>query len=281
MNPEKLIYDFYGIRKEHPKTNPFALGLFLGLSNAHALRSRLVVDGYIPAEGPVIFISNHTGIGDVFGMFYAGMHATKNEQGEPTIGRVPRGVGKSTLFGIPELPNIRQRTGKTDLLNSDNPLAKALVRNLIGNLLLGAGVIPIRRGLVDRVALNEINMSLRDYHQTVALSIMESRAKNGRVEGLKPGAAFILKANPNIPFCLVGISKDPNAISISEATTYAEFIREKEDTDPRKLIRQLTMVTMALADGIVELLPPRIQEHWRQEGREAEVRNLTYRKITA
>lgn len=268
MSVESLLYAHLGgVRKEYPKTNLAALSFLIGVSNVYARISGLQVKGHVPSEGAVIFIANHTGITDALGMFYGGAHATIDENGEPTLGRAPRGVGKSTLFGVPESPKVRERTGKKGFLNSDHPLVNALVGFFIGGPLSGAGVIPIRRGMVDRAAIQEIETTLKVYQQPVGLFLMESRVKSGRVEGIKNGAAFIVQRNEDIPYCLVGISKNPKLVNIERPTTYAQLRRERGKLS----IPELTMV---LADGIVELLPPHIQEHWRLEGREREYQQL-------
>lgn len=270
MSVEKFLYDRLGVRKEYPKTNLLALSVLIGISNAYFFRG-LKINGSVPSEGPVLYIANHTGVSDAFGMFYAGKRVAKDKEENPTIGRIPRGVGKSTLFGIPESSEIRERTGKKDIFNSDNPLVQAFVRNVVGKLLYGAGVIPIRRGEADRQALYEMERSLIEYQQLVSIFIMESRSKSGRLEGIKNGAAVLVMRNEEIPFCAVGISRNPNVINIGTPTTFAR-IREE-----RGRLR-VPEVTLMLADGIVELLPPSIQEHWKQEGRETEFQELTGNK---
>ena len=268
MDVEKFLYAHLGgVRKEYPQTHLAALSTLILVSNIYARFSGLHVKGHIPSRGPVLYIANHTGISDTLAMFYAGTHVTTDENGQPTIGRIPRGVGKSTLFGIPESPTIKGKTGKNDLFNSDHPLAKAFVRYCIGSLLYGAGVIPVRRGMADRAALNEINTTLRVYRQPVGLFLMESRARCGRVEGIKNGAAFIIQTNEDIPYCLVGISKNPRLINLGKRTTYAQLRGERGKLS-------LPETTMALADGIVKLLPIPIQEYWREVGCEAERRQL-------
>lgn len=268
MDVEKLVYErVLGVRKEYPKTNLAASNALILISDIYARLSRLHVKGTVPSQGGVLLVANHTSITDALCMFYGGRHATVDENGQPTLGRVPRGVGKSTLFGVPESPKIRERTGKKGFLNSDHPLVNALVGFFIGGPLSGAGVIPIRRGMVDRAAIQEIETTLKVYQQPVGLFLMESRSKSGRVEGIKNGAAFIVQRNEDIPYCLVGISKNPKLVNIDKPTTYAQLRRERGKLS----IPELTMV---LADGIVELLPPHIQEHWRWEGREREYQQL-------
>lgn len=266
LNPEKFIYDRLGVKKEYPETNLAALSLLIGISNLYVLLRGLQVKGFIPAQGPVILIANHTDITDAFSMFYAGVHA-RDENGQPSIGRVPRGVGKSTLFGIAESLKMKERTGKKDLLNSNHPLVNALIRTFIGGPLSGAGVIPVRRGTADRVALREINRTLQVYRQPVALSIMETRVKSGRIQTLRTGAAFVIKTNPEVPFCPVGISQNPNAINIGQSSTYSQLKEERGELGLEEL-------TLVVADEIAKLLRSSIQNFWIDEDREREYRNL-------
>lgn len=267
MHPENLLYRLYGVKKEYPDTNPLALGALIGISNIYGYLTRLQVNGYIPDDGPVLFIANHTSIKDTFATFYTTVHATRDEAGQLTLGRTVRAAAKSTLFGVSESEEVREGTGKNGLLNSDHPLAKAIVRSFIGWTLRGAGFIPIRRGMADRQALREINKTLREYRQPAAISLIESRVKSGRLERLKTGAAFVLRMNPDVPYCLVGFSSNPNAITLGKPATYSKLIGERGELD-------LNGVTMILADGIVDLLPERIQEHWRTEGRAVEYNKL-------
>lgn len=265
MSVEKFFYERLGVRKEYSRLNPFAAALVIGISNVYARLSGLTIEGSIPSYGAAIFISNHIDEFDGLRMFRAGVCAVRDEQG-PTRGRILRGVGKSTLFGIPEPQAVREKTNKRGFLNSDNPLFKIAVRVLIGVPLSGAGVIPVRRGFADRFALRQIRHAIED-QQGVVLSIIESRDQTGGLEDLKPGAAYLLKTHPETPAYLVAISQHPNVVRISEVFTYSQRRRERGDLDLKELM-------LYLADGIIELQPPHIQERWRLVGRDIEYQKL-------
>lgn len=257
MNAERLLYSRLGIVPEDPQINPLAAALLIGLSKIYAGRSGLQVIGSINATGPGLIIGNHIEAADTLRAIYMGVHNVTDEAGQPTIGRLIRGVAKSTLFGIPESAEVRKRTGKTDILNSDHPLVNAIIRMTVGSVLDGVGAIPIRRGAVDRHALGLINDALSK-QQLVAFSIMESRIKTGQLRGIGQGAAFIIRKNPDVPFYLVGASKNPNVVQIAKPLTYTELRNERGDLSTTEL-------TLALADGIAALLPPDIQEAWLKE----------------
>lgn len=255
MNVENFLYERMGIRKEHPQTKLWAAAIMIGLSNRYARRSDLVVNGSVAQDGAGLLIGNHVESADFFRVIYTGVHNCIDDEGRLGNGRLIRSVAKSTLFGIPESPEVRARTGKKDILNSDNPFINFLIKMTAGAVLDGTGAISIRRGEVDRLALRRINEGLYNKH-LIAFSVMESRMKTGEISGIGQGTAFVVKRNPDVPFYLAGVSKEPNVVNIAKPSTYRE-IQEK--------MGELTLEELALflADGIVKLLPPKIQEAWK------------------
>ncbi len=199
---------------------------------------------------------------------YASLKATRGADGQSALGRIPRGLFKSTLFGIPEQSHVRQKTGKNDILNlGSNLLTNTLMRFTLGAFLYGNGAIPVFRGSVNRVAEAKISKALNVSGEAVTSSIMESRDYTGGLKGLRRGAALLVQTYPDIPFQLVGLSREPHLVNISKPSTYRAIRDARGDLDLREL-------TMVLADGIVELLPERIQQRWRSGERQAEYDTL-------
>lgn len=270
FNPEKFGYEkILGLQKE-PGTNIVALALLKAISEIHAKKAGLEVIGSVASEGPRIYIFNHRSMADVLDLSFAAIHFTKDTNENITLGRIPRTVGKSTLFGIPESEEIQERTMKKDILNSRNPYVQALVRYTIGNFLASCGVIPIIRGQNNPQVAETFDQTLKS-GGTVATSIMESRDKSGGLNGLKRGAALLVQTHPDVPFQLIGISRNPARVVLGKPRTYAQIKEEQGKLNSRDL-------TMLLADGIVELLPERIQQRWKMGEREAGKRSLYSRQ---
>ncbi len=270
FSPEQVYYEkVLGVRREHT-TNLFAVTILVGLCNLYAKKTGLEVTGYAPAAyGARFYFFNHLDNLDVFRLNSTSFKHTRGEDGEKTLGRIPRALAKSTFFGIPEPSKVRERTNKKDILNSDNPLINALVRLTIGSILYGNGFIPIRRGMADRAAEAEINKAL-SLHQVVASAANETRDKTGGLKGLRTGPAFLVKTHPDIPFQLVGVS--PNRVNVGQVHTYTEIKQQRGDLNLRDL-------TMLIADGIIELLPERVQERWRLEERQAAYQSLYPKRV--
>lgn len=267
---QESLHAALGIKREYP-TNIAAVALMAWLSNWYAKSSNLEVAGHtLPAEGAVIYIFNHLDMWDPFRLFFASQNATRDEDGKIALGRIPRGLVKSTLFGIPEPSSVRERTGKKDILNSDHPFVRALVRITIGSLLYGNGQFPVTRGTTDFKALAEADKTLKA-GQPVVLSVMESRDKTGGLKGVKAGAAYIVKTNPDTYYKLVGISQDPHRVNIGDLHTFNEIKQHWGNLNLRDL-------TLHLADELVELLPDAIQGRWREGERQAEYQSLYPRR---
>lgn len=264
MHLEKFIYDRLGVRKEYPQTNLLVLSALVGFANVYSHLTGLQISGDAPEYGPLIVISNHIDYFDPFRMLRVGIRARSETA---RLGRVARAVAKSTLFGLDESVLIKERTGKKDWLNSNHPLIRFLIRNCVGGPLLSTGAIPINRGTTDLTAIRQIDRAL-SLNEAVAICIIDSRDSSGGLKGLQKGPAFLLRHHPDIPYCLVGISKDPHAVNISKPSTYAELKRERGSIGINEL-------TMLLADGIIELQSERIQEAWKTKGREKERQRLT------
>lgn len=263
---ETFVYNRLSIRKEYPDTNILAAVGFIAAANIFAKLTGLKVVGSIPQYGEIVFISNHIDGLDPLRFIHACVHGVYDENGQETLGRLMRGVGKSTLFGTNEGDFVRARTGKKDILNSDHPLAKFFVRNFIGRPLRGIGLIPIRRGLVNQAATGEINSSL-DSGCGIAVSLTQSRDKTGGLEGVRPGIASLLQQRPYTPYRVVAISRHPHIVRIGEQSSYAQIREEKGDMDSREF-------ALLLADGIMDLQVEEIRNRWISEGREAEYQKL-------
>lgn len=266
FSPEKLYYQKLGIRKEYAGANIAAVTLFWCLSNLYAKRSGLLVQGSIPAEGEGFFLSNHPDDFDVLRVFYTAANYVRTNEGEVAPGRLVRFLAKSTLFGIEEPKSVRARTRKKDIWNSDNFITRAVVRMIVGSALYGIGAIPVRRGMPDRRAEREVSQTLAN-GQLAASTLIESRDASGGLKGIKTGPAFIIMQNPDTLFRLAGISRHPHIVNIGEPQTYRQLLREMGNMSVREL-------TMYLADGIMDLQPPHIQEEWRLGGREAAIQEL-------
>lgn len=267
---QERLHQAIGIKREYP-TNIVAVATMIGLSRLYGRITGLRVEGHpLPAEGSWIYIYHHLDILDPFRLYCATLSATRGPDGEQALARNPRAIAKSTLFGIPELAKIKERTGKKDILNSNNRLVGALIRVIIGSLLYGNGHFPISRGTDDHAAKTEINQTLAS-GQGVVMSIMESRDKTGGLKGIKKGVAMVVKTHPDIPFQLLGISKEPHRVNIGNPQTYNAIKDERGNLNLRDL-------TLLLADGIAELLPEPIQKRWREGERQAEYQSLYPRR---
>lgn len=263
---ERFAYARLGVRKEYPGTNFLVAAGFIAAANIYAKRTGLTVEGSIPRYGETVFVSNHIEDLDALRFIYACVHAVKDENGQPALGRLMRGIAKSTLFGIGENEQIRARSGKKDLFNSNNPLARFFVRNFVGRPLKAIGIISVRRGLVDRAATGEINHSL-DNGQGIAISLTETRDKTGGLNGIRPGVAALLQARPYTPFQVAAISRDPHVIRIGEPSTYAHVREEQGEMDIREF-------ALFLADSNMNLQVDNIRNRWISEGREAAYQTL-------
>lgn len=261
FNIEQFAYEtVLGVRKEHAIKLGSAF-LFVAFSTLYAKKVGLEVTGSVPAQGPTIYVFNHLDMLDPFRLMQASLTSTRDENGNTALARIPITLGKSTLFGIPEPENIQDRIKKKDILNSKNPFVQTLVRHTIGAFLKGNGVVPIIRGEANPEVAERLDKALKS-NQTVATSIMESRDKTGGLKGIKKGAALLVQTHPDIPFQLIGISKDPARVVLGKPQTYAEI-----KSHGRLNLRDLTLL---MADGIVDLLPEKIQERWKNGEREIE-----------
>lgn len=253
-------YANLGIRQENPNLGYNRVRLFVWASDRYAAKTGLVVNGSVPEFGEGIFFANHIDDLDVLRMLHASIRHTQTEDGEPALGRLPHGLGKSNLFGIPEPSAIKRRTGKKDVWNSDSRLVRALIGHTVGSLLLGIGTHPVRRGMTDRVALSMVDEDLAN-HELVATSVIESRDKTGGLKGLKTGPAALIMTHPDTPFYLVSISKQPHVLSISKPYTVRQVTAERGEMGLRSW-------TMFFADGIMDMQPGDIRGSWVSGGRE-------------
>ena len=224
------------------------------------------MEGSLPATGPSIYVFNHLDMLDPFRLMRASLVATRDEDGKVALSRIPITVGKSTLFGIPEPEDVQDRTKKKDILNSKHPFVRFLVNITIGAFLRGNGVIPVVRGEANIEVAKQLDQDLKS-GKTAATSIMESRDKTGGLKGIKKGAALLVQTHPDIPFQLIGISRNPAKVVLGEPQTYSQILAEHG----RLKLRDLTLF---MADGIVKLLPERIQERWKLGERSIEKQAL-------
>lgn len=266
MHPEIFIRNRLGIKQEYPKESLAAAFAIVIASDAFCHITHTTIQGKLPTEGPAILIANHTSTGDILRISYAV---------RITSGRIVRGVARHTLLSPNEEESttvIKKIGKKKDLLNSDHPLAKLLVREPLAFVLRGIGAIPIHRGVSDITAFRTINRTLREGN-IVGIFLQQERIKEATLRDLMPGPALIAATNPNIPIIFAGISGPPdglNIININSAPTYA--INLNID---RKSKESLANTTIYFGDELAKLLPDRVQTDW------AARRDQEYKRLTA
>lgn len=156
--------------------------------------------GEIPKEGPVFMVANHSAAESVIILPYAVATAS---------GRPTRIVVRDTLLdpSIEEDPIVLERTGKKeDMLNNKSTNTMNFPRKLMTNFIQhGGNAIPVHRGSSRSEFFNSVQEAFDD-GTIVSMFLQETRTPENDLSNALPGAAFIMKKNPDIPVCLMAMS---------------------------------------------------------------------------
>ncbi len=275
MNIEQDAFYKLGVRRESPNTSLSAVAKAVHLANWYARLSNLKVNGSLPAEGGALILSNHVSFLDSLRGYYTGFHAIESALGEPGLGRVIRGVVKSTLIGIPEPETVRRKTGKKDIFNSSNGFVRAILNQTLTPFLTGLEVIPIVRGTNNSRGMNMIINAVTEEERLVPISLIPSRDKTGGLKDLGIGPAIIIdklveQGLEETAVYFTAIDPKTNSIRISTRTSVAEITG-----GVRIDIKELTMT---LADKLMILQPASMLEKWESVGREEEYNKFFNRR---
>lgn len=219
----------------------------------------------LPSEGPVLLIGNHISLWDPVKAY---------RLGQMTGDRIIRAFTRDSLLDprIKESASILRRTGnKKDILNQ----APMGIRLMIAALPSGFEAMPASRRPSKKEKTNLITRGTANFSRGLAegMFLQLTRDKEGKLTDLRPGAQWLVEANPDIPILPMGISaprpckirigpieismRKPHKVRTGTMFTYRQMVINGEGGDIAK-----QNFTVFLGDQVANLLDPKIREDW-------------------
>lgn len=246
-------------RQDFSGTNPVAVGIFIAKSLIHAVFNRSIIEGYhLPGTGPVILTGNHHREEDVYKGCLAGLRD----------GRLStRAVMRKSLVD-PDAKESAEYLESIGVKNDDLNTRPSRMRAFV---LRGIGAHPILR---DNPGLGFVRWGDRvlESGQVLSIFMLPTRNEDCLLRNLQNGPAFFARRHPDVPvypLAFSGPPDGPDRVVILPPFTYAQKVRE---SGRGISIEELTVM---IADAIVEGLPLRVQQDWRETTRAAELTRLT------
>ncbi|MCL5433080.1 MAG: 1-acyl-sn-glycerol-3-phosphate acyltransferase [Patescibacteria group bacterium] len=221
---------------------------YRSLDAFYRLTGRPIVEGALPEEGPSLTVPNHRKAADIFMLFWL---MTKH------TGNFPTYVVKDTLVDtdVQEEPEVLERTGKTDVLNSKSSAA-VNARKVLAGFIRQFPTIPVHRGQPARDFYSRMDRAFQNGENVIMFG-QETRDPKDDLLAVMPGAAFIARRHPDVPVYVMGVS---------ESETGRDIVRVANPFTCNQLgTRTVSEIREHVVWAMAERLPIDLRRKWTEQ----------------